>query len=141
MPEEKSFWWQISKFFQKFYGDMRSFVLAAGKRMKNEFFFKNRLEVPHQKMVNDSVAKIGGENFARLGLGDHKANRLPGFVGSFLEFLFQFQEFALETEFDFRGIGCFSLSPATSVICFKEFLKSEVRSWRFDLHDGMGKIC
>jgi hypothetical protein len=53
---------------------MSPLIFAAGIRMMNELFLPERFQIADQQMMDDPVAKIGGKNFARLGVGNDKTD-------------------------------------------------------------------
>jgi hypothetical protein len=113
------------EFLEEFYGNVRTFVFTAGKRVKNEFFLPKRLHISNQKMMDDSVPKIGRENFPRFGLGNDKTNGSSRLIRMILELLFQLQQFAFKIHLNFSGVYGTALPFPALIIGGEKFPKSK----------------
>jgi len=81
---------------------MSAFAFAAGIGIKDKFRFKNRQEKIIKKVVNDSIAEVGGENFPYFRFGNDKNRETRRLVGMILEVLFQISDFFFQIKLKLR---------------------------------------
>lgn len=71
---------------------MRPAPDSAGEARADELSIPNRFKLAHYEMVNDAVAKIRRENFARLGVRHHKTLGRSRFIPAAVNLLEEFEE-------------------------------------------------
>ena len=97
------------------------------------------LQMPHQQVVHDTVAKVGGEDLPLLGFGHQKGQGGIGDVGAALQGLVQGQQVGFQIALEGQGIVGMTLAPAALPVGAVEGLQAEQRMPRPQAAGGPGQ--
>ena len=72
-------WWGVfgefsTEALQPQHGAVSAFGFSTGVRVVDEAWFKDRLEIVIEQVVDDSIGKVGGENLTNFWFGDYKCD-------------------------------------------------------------------